>query len=231
MFDRVVCINLERRPERYKTFRARLPGDWPFRPVERVVAVDGEQADLPAWYGGEFRPKLKGAWGCLQSHLGIWQSAVDANLSSVLVLEDDAVCCNAFTPMVKKFLDHVPDDWNQIYLGGQHLCTDSKPPVIVNDRVIRARNVNRTHAYAISRNPMEACIQKFANPWHGKGLKGWHVDHQLGYLHQLGRWNVYCPSKWLVGQAAGTSDTFESRMMRTCWWNEFGIAKPEAVPC
>ena len=58
-FDRVVCVNLDRRPERWARFQKNLGRvAWPFKEVERFRAVDGAMVPPPVgWVSGG------GAWG------------------------------------------------------------------------------------------------------------------------------------------------------------------------
>lgn len=234
MFERVVCINLDRRPERWEEFQRGLPADWPFGEVERFPAVDGHAAAIPDWYGAPratdnhpnhaMRQNLLGAWGCLQSHLAAWRSVMDAGQRSVLVLEDDAVFVEDFAAKAMRFIEHVPEDWDQLYFGGQHLNTGQFPPHALNDQVLCCRNVNRTHAYAIRMPMMLAAAAHLGKPWQGAIEKDWHVDHQLMYMHRSGDWCVYAPTRFIIGQRKSISDV---RMVRrfspTQFWNEFPI--------
>ena len=121
-----------------------------------------------------------------------------------------------------KFLEHVPDDWDVIYFGGQHLNTDRHPPHGLNDYVLQPYNVNRTHAYAMRRRFIEAAHERLSQRFRARGHRKWHVDHQLGALQVSGSWSVYSPWRFLVGQAAGKSDV-AVRLLRTLWWNQFPI--------
>lgn len=221
MFDRVVCINLDRRPERWAAFQKRLPAPWPFGPVERVAGVDGLTANIPPWYSNR-KPRLRGAWGCYRTHLRIWQHAVENDLASVLVFEDDAIFCEEFSERVMRFLAHVPNDWSQLYLGGQHLNTHHSLPQGLNDEVLACFNVNRTHAYAMRRPMLEAMYKKFSKPWKARNRQHWHIDFQLGFEHIKGTWKVYAPTRFLVGQVKGDSDVAR-KMIRTNWWNGFSV--------
>jgi len=205
MFDRCVVINLDRRPERLAAFRLRVPRDWAFPPIKLVPAFDGLTCEPPAWYGGSHRRRLAGSWGCFQSHLGVYKQAIADRLESVLIFEDDAVFAPDFPERSAAFLDCVPDDWDAIYFGGQHLWTDTTPPTRVNEHVIRGRNVNRTHAYAMRRGMLEKCVAAMDRPWPKQTpVNCYNFDFQLGRLHSRSR--VYCPTRWLCGQAAGLSD-------------------------
>jgi GR25 family glycosyltransferase involved in LPS biosynthesis len=232
MFDRCVVINLDSRPENLNGFRERTPTDWPFAPIERVPAFDGwERIDeVPAWYGRENRNKLAGAWGCFQSHLGIWKLSLADGLSNVLIFEDDAVFADNFTANALQFLEHVPENWDQIYFGGEHLHQNETPPVRVNHLVCRGRNINRTHAYAITANMMAHCVETLdrelpdIRPWNY-----YNFDYQLGAMHETRR--AYGPTigmnQWLCGQIKGPSDVMhERKFLSTMWWREFGVVEP-----
>lgn len=206
-----------------------LPPDWPFRQPERFAAVDGSGVALPpGWI------ESAGAWGCWQSHVRLWQEAVAAGLESILIFEDDAAFeFTWFATKAVEFLATVPDDWDQIYLGGQHLTIDgSPPPEEVNALVLRGKNVNRTHAYAIRRRMMASAVREIGEPPPvGTPAKFYHVDYRLGTMHRSGQWNVYTPRRWLVAQAAGPSDVILNRNMRPRWWNEFPVKMKELPPC
>ncbi len=227
MFDRCVVINLERRPQRLEGFYGRVPKDWPFASIERVPAFDGEAAKPPVWYAPGNKPRYRGAWACFSSHRGVWKQAIADGLESVLIFEDDVVFADDFTGRAQLFLQHVPRDWDQIYLGGQHLHTDRIPPTRLNDHVIIGRNVNRTHAYAVRRPMMEFLVEKLSRPWPlQKPVNHYNFDYQLGTTHVHRK--AYCPTQWLCGQAAGTSDVADNVKFRTTlWWKEFPIAAPQ----
>lgn len=229
MFDRVVCINLARRPERWQRFQAGLPTDWPFRPATRFEAIDGQRVPPPEWYGcspevPDWRNRRRGPWGCLRSHLAIWEQALNTDCEEVLILEDDALFATDFVPQVALFLDSLPANWHQLYLGGQHLYPEQSPPEQVKEWVLRPRNVNRTHAYAIRRPMMHALYRHLTGPWEATCWRDWHLDYQLGKRHLGGEWNVYAPVRWLVGQMAGRSDVEPRRRAhRATWWHGFPV--------
>ena len=122
MFDRVLVLNLDRRPQRWEAFCARLEkrGDWPFPEPQRYSAVDGKEIPSDDFPPSERWKSSPGARGCFLSHRQIL-GEVAAGTENVLILEDDAFCVKGFGVKVAEFLAAVPDDWDQIYLGGQHL--------------------------------------------------------------------------------------------------------------
>jgi len=199
MFDRVVCISLDKRQDRWKEFVGRLPEDLPFGPIEKCVAIDGKKCPGPSWW-----KQGNPAWGCYRSHTRLIEECLNQDVNSILLLEDDAIFCDGFAEKFKTFIEHVPNDWGMLYLGGQHFFMRAHPPKRVNEWVYRPYNVNRTHAFALRGATMRDVYvhlhesRKWANRHH--------IDHHLGRLLMEGRHPVYCPKEWLVGQSENRSN-------------------------
>jgi hypothetical protein len=187
-FDRVVVINLARRPERLEKFWSLL-GDWPFKKPQRFEAIEGAGIPMPEkWQAGV------GAWGCQLSHRAVLERAVADGVKNILVLEDDAYPIVGFTALVEKFLKSVPADWDCLMLGAQHL----RPPEPVTDGVVRCVASNRTHAFAVRGKFMKT----LCDVW---GLN--QVDHCDIVLSSLMRlFKAYAPDPLLIGQDCGVSD-------------------------
>ena len=200
MFERVYVINLPRRKERWEAFCQKVPADWPFRKPERYIAIDGGLASPPDWWkdGG-------GAWGCYKAHLRILEDCLSNEINSVLILEDDAVCVDSFAEKVKSFWKHLPEDWEMVYLGGQHIQENIGLPRKINDWVYHPFNVNRCHCYGLRGRRMLERAYKHLN-----NFVDWkvphHVDHYLGELHKQMKTGLYVPKEWLVAQSEGKSD-------------------------
>lgn len=187
MFDRVLVLNLDRRPDRWEVFCDRLPNPWPWPVPERVSAIDGLKLRVPTkWRSGP------GAYGCLESHLRIWQEAAEED-QSILVFEDDAIFCEGFLAKSETFLCHVPDDWQMIYFGGQHVM----PPDVLGDGILRLGGTKKTHAYAIRGEVLRRLPKQIEKA-------EIHIDVCLAQLHHA--FPAYAPSQWLCGQSASVSD-------------------------
>jgi hypothetical protein len=198
-FQRTYGISLKRRPERWAELLTVLQlNNWPFLFPTLYDAIDGKLCKPPAWWhqGG-------GAWGCYRSHLNILEACLNDQVDSVLILEDDAIPVPDFAKRVHAFLKEVPDDWDMLYLGGQHLFQNRSPPITVNLEVVQVYNVNRTHAYAV-RGKMLPILYNHLLPKEWR--KGQHIDHHFGHLHQKREHHIYAPTEWLIGQNQGKSN-------------------------
>jgi len=222
-FQRVYCINLDRRPDRWKQFLDALPRDWPFRYPERFPAIDGDKCPPPPWWKAG-----RGAWGCYRSHVTIIERCLNEGVESVLILEDDAVFVDNFAEEAQKFLTAIPVRQGMIYLGGQHLFQEQHPPQRVNEHVYLAYNINRTHAYGIvGRDAMEIVYRHLhRHDWKEKH----HIDHHYGRLHESGAVSVYCPPRWLVGQRAGKSNISGKETANDQFWQGAAMVLNKNAP-
>lgn len=197
IFERTFVISLAFRADRLNAFYKQTrqigmpdPELWP--------AIHGDVCKHPdIWTAGN------GAWGCYRSHMNILEYCLNNKVASYLVLEDDAQFRDNYQASLYRFKEQLPDDWEQVYLGGQLMHVNAQPPIKISDHVYRPFNVNRTHAFAIARAGMSPAYQHLTNlPYHAKE----HIDHHLGRWHEDPSTKVYCPDKWLVGQMGASSN-------------------------
>ena len=213
-FEKIFIISLDQHQER----RARLVSQLKAHGVgdddyEVIRACHGDTVGVPAWWksGG-------GAWGCLQSHSQAIQKAALDNLDSVLILEDDAVVSDFFDLQLKEAWPEVPEDWEQLYLGGVYLLE----PVPVGDHWVEAKDINRTHAYALKKKVYKDVYAhiNYAPDYISCYNDGWqpHFDHQLGKAHRRGDWKVHGMTNWLFGQGENWS-WINGRWHPNKWWD------------
>lgn len=215
-FDRVYVINCAHRPDRLEETKQHL-AETKMADVEKVIfypAIVGDWTTVPAdWRSGN------GSWGCLRSHQRILEDIMHVRdgdgfaLKNALIMEDDIIFVDDALQKFNEFIVEVPDDWGQIYLGGQH--RGRKIPTD-HDSVIDATSVNRTHAYAV-RQPYFQQVYRHISYATDYRNTNKHIDHQLEVAHRRGDWPVYCPKKWLVGQRAGISDICNKQLPIKFW--------------
>ncbi len=216
--DKIYIISLKRRHYRLAHFFHTIPSNI-FDPQKISIfdAIDGKEQKLPEWWGDGG----SGAYGCYLSHKKIWEEIIHNQYDNTIIFEDDAIFCENFTPQFLNFIDHLPDDWDQAYLGGQHL----RKAVNINDFVVLGNNVNRTHAYMV-KNKISAkkILDHLSNPdlWISHLKNKMHVDHALGHLHSNSLIKAYASKPFLVGQ---NNDKFSDiGKNSTCrlkrWWNK-----------
>ncbi len=222
-YDRVVCINLERRPDNWEQFKAGIPSGFPFGTVERFAALDGRKVPRPDWWRGG-----GGAWGCYCSHRRIIEECLNNDVKSVLIFEDDAQFCDGFAQKVAAFHNHLPNDAQWIYYGGQHLRQAVQTPQRVNDFVYTPFNVNRTHAYGIVGT--EAMRTMYKHLCRKDWTTAHHIDHHYGRLCQKQTLKTYCPAQWLVDQRGGRSDVAGREKDAVHWMDAVSIADGRQEP-
>lgn len=205
-FDRVYVINCAHRPERLEETKKHLE-ETGMVDNDKVIyypAIIGDWTTCPADWGSG-----RGAWGCLRSHQRILEDVLHTrddrysmSLNNVLVLEDDVIFREDALKKLNELMEDVPDDWGQIYLGGQHR-RDPTPTEFPN--VILGNSINRTHAYAVNQPTFTSFYRHISYATDYRNTNK-HIDHQLETAHRRKDWSVYCPKEWIVGQRAGPSN-------------------------
>jgi glycosyl transferase family 25 len=144
-----VCINLDRRSERWKRMERRF-SDLNLWPVERFAAVDGAMVRIPEGW-----PESPGAYGCLQSHLAVVLQARALNHESVLIMEDDILFDERFHEKFRERICGLPENWDMLFFG----CLHSDPPTPVAAGISKLRGSFSTFMYAVRRRAYDAFIR------------------------------------------------------------------------
>ncbi len=219
-FDQVSCINLRRSKVRWRGFQRRISLlDWPFRPVQKFNAIDGNKLEPPAWMK---IARASSAWGCLVSHMRLVEDALNEDISSILIMEDDVVFCKNFSQKVIRFLDNVPKGWDAIFIGGEHV--PNSVPAKVNDYVFRPGAVFRAHCYGMKLKFMRALYRRLIQKGTSRALRKdyeYHIDHHIAEVCRNADLNVFCPPHWLAGQDSGYSYILgKKRFNQPCFFNK-----------
>lgn len=153
-FDKVYCINLDRRTDRMSNFKKEVE-KYDLGEYTRISAVDGENLNLND-YNGKL---LKGELGLVLTNLEIIKNAKDNKYGKILVLEDDCV----FTDEILKIDDYfkeLPDNWDMLYMGGNHNThMGVQPPKIINEKVCKLHTTYSTHFVGIKNTVYDHIIE------------------------------------------------------------------------
>jgi glycosyl transferase family 25 len=144
-----VCVNLDRRPERWKRMESRF-SEFNLRPVERFAAVDGSKTQIPVNW-----PESPGAYGCLQSHLSIIQQARAQGRESVLIIEDDVLFDERLHERFRERVRSLPENWDMLFFG----CLHHDQPTPVASGIGRLRGSFSTFMYAVRHTVYDAFIR------------------------------------------------------------------------
>ena len=185
--------------EKYAAFMERLPEVLAHHGVTRIEYTPETAPAPPDWW--ECIPV---AWVVVYAHLQCHKIA-ETNGKHAVVFEQDAVFHPDFETRFREFIDHIPDNADQAYIGGQllHEHIQRPHPVDANPYVLRGYNVHRAHAYITFHNALRRVIDHLEEPfWNCTQV----IDWRLGYLHMQPDFHVYIPAAdWMCGQAEGVS--------------------------
>ncbi|WP_390699311.1 glycosyltransferase family 25 protein [Gemmata massiliana] len=191
-------MNLKKRPDRLAESleECRRVGIQP----QVFEAVDGSTVEIPpVWKEGA------GAWGCRLSHMSVLADAIEKQREQICILEDDVTFVPNFQEKLADFLAEVPTDWDAIMLGGQHCGA----PEYISESVFRCICCHRSHTIVVR--------GAFLRTLHGIYSSGnHHIDWNFANIQK--DYRVYCPTTWLVGQRASTSDITGMSTVSDRWW-------------
>lgn len=211
-FRHKVCINLERRRDRWESVSARFARH-DIRHVERFAAFDWKALSVPPGWND-----VPGAYGCLLSHLEVVREARRRRAPSVLIFEDDVVFADDLHEKFSHAARQLPPRWDMILFGGSHWQEPSK----VSENVFRARATAATHAYALNQTLYDAFIEL-----NGRAQSVVDVNNTALQRER----ECFCFMPHLAWQEAGYSDVGEREI--NVWWMKdslvLGSARMEEV--
>ena len=132
LFDKIIYINLDRRPDRNSNVIEQLKKVGLENISERFSAIDGKKLDLDKIDqtiitpdGIEYAKESKiiythltqGAIGCAMSHRAIYQKIIDENINRCLILEDDITFDDNFINKIKLLEKEIRYDFDLFFFG------------------------------------------------------------------------------------------------------------------
>jgi GR25 family glycosyltransferase involved in LPS biosynthesis len=137
VFEKVIVINLAKRPDRMAQIKAQL--DAHKITFERFEAIDGQELGIT------------GVQACALSHRGVIEQYKDAG--NVFIFEDDAELNEDFEQLWDVFIANLPDDWQMVYLGCNKI--DWQP---IAKGIARLSAGIATHAYGAKQSVFDSMI-------------------------------------------------------------------------
>lgn len=150
-FDKMYCINLKRRPDRWAEMQVQFKKH--NIAAERFEASDGNVFNWKAkgGYAVIKAASFKGNMGCIASHVRIYKEMIEKNYQRVLIIEDDCDFVNNFHEQFEKYIGDVPSNWGLLYFGGVHETRNGKfIPEPISDGMVKAKRIITTTCYAIT---------------------------------------------------------------------------------
>ena len=177
IFDRIVVINLDSRPDRMEAFdtQAKKYGI----EYQRFSAVPADP------------PKLPPTWACNESHKSVIKQAVEDNVKRLFVFEDDALFVEDFNTKLADLYKELPEDWDMFYLGAWHLEYEK-----YKEGLVKMKDSYSAHAYGINAHYLDDAFSVVYKPKP--------IDIALATKHPFIK--AYCAKPALVGQIPGYSD-------------------------
>lgn len=149
-FDKKFCINLDRRPDRWDIVSDEF-NKWGIKDVERVSAVDGKTVE-------QKKGLLPGELGILMTHIDLIKRCKKDGYDTVLIMEDDVYFTDELQN-IDSYMNAVPNDWEILFLGGNHVY--AKPPFMpikINDKILKVQHTVALHCVAIKSSIFDVLI-------------------------------------------------------------------------
>jgi GR25 family glycosyltransferase involved in LPS biosynthesis len=147
-FEHIYCINLDRRPDRWIDVKKEFQ-EHSISNVERFSATDGMKIPTGT-YPSRMSP---GDIGSFLTHLRLFNNAITKGYKNFLLLEDDVEFRKDFEEKFDVAIKEVPDDWEIIHFGGNHVFGN---PVRVSNNLSIPTRTLATHAVGFS----DSCYEK-----------------------------------------------------------------------
>jgi GR25 family glycosyltransferase involved in LPS biosynthesis len=186
-FPHIICVNLARREDKWadciKEFKKHNIK------VERFDAVDGN----PIGYEGSLPD---GAIGNALSQIEIIKEAKQKEYDRILILEDDIEFHDDFNNLFNEWVKEVPEDWDLLYLGGNHNFQDK---VMVSPHVRSINDTYATHAYAIRHTVYDLVLEHMSD---------FSIENDVALAEVQKKCKAYCFSPNIAYQRPSISDVF-----------------------
>ena len=209
----MVCISLDRRPDRWAEFSKRAKTA-DVR-VLRLPAVDAKEFDavkhsavsLLTAHNIKFKVRrahyeidTAGAVGASLSHFKAWNYLINSASSSLIVFEDDAMIPADFKERLEKVVAELPQEWDMItFYNTEFLTSRGCKPDPTTAPLESCNGLMGAHAYMISRRGAQRLLAR-AYPIE------LHVDAYIAFMARMGHIKMLWNPAMQVEQPFDNSD-------------------------
>jgi len=146
MIDRIYCINLDTRPDRWRLFEQQ-PGR---KSLGNINRISGRTSDSFTSYM-KYRSEVKsGELGCTTSHLNILKQIKKFKLNNTIVFEDDAIINPGIKTTIREILSKIHNNYNICYLGGNYVTDMQSSMVTQYDGYMSCKDILSTVGYILN---------------------------------------------------------------------------------
>ena len=153
-FDKIYCINLDSRPDRWKQAQKEFDKVGILDRVERFSAMTSKNEGGPQGKNVRGKLKWKNLDGTIMSHMTCIKNAKDNGWKNVLIFEDDVYFDGYDSDKLSKSLELLKSrKWNLFFLGGNIIDLDvgwQKFEKLSNDLYEVNLPIYAIHAYAVN---------------------------------------------------------------------------------
>ena len=159
-FDKIFCINLDSRPDRWELAQSEFNKVGILERVERVTALTTKEMPYdPRPAKNRDASDLLGQFACASSHNKCTKLAMQYNAKNYLVFEDDFYFKNFDEDYLNTCINELPTDWKLFSLGYNDWSQHSIKSYSVN--LNKMYGFGLAHAYAINGNMFEHLNNEF----------------------------------------------------------------------
>lgn len=141
-FDKIYCINLDESVDRWNMC------------VEQFKKYNIEVERFPGIKVNSCSNLLAGEIGILRTNYEIVKKSKEENLKNVLILEDDFVFVENFNEVFDFMIKQVPEDWDFLYFGGNHVNKIIK----ISQNVAKMSRSFAIHTFAIKNTMFDTIL-------------------------------------------------------------------------
>ena len=170
-FDKIYCINLNRREDRWNETLEELKKWGLSDSVSRYSAIDGNTLNNDTVINN-------GELGILTTHINIITEAKENNYNNILILEDDI----EFTKEIEnidEYMSLVPSDWDMLYFGGNHNKHIGKEINLLNEKIIKLNETYGIHCVVINNTVYDLILNLITK--RNKPIDVYYADIQKSY--------------------------------------------------